>query len=498
MSNPIKKLLGQTAVYGLSSIVGRLLNYLLVPLYTSVFANPSDYGVVSELYAWVAFLVVFLTFGMETAFFRFLQDKEDKDKVFLNGFLTVIGVNVIFFITLLFFNQNIADVMLYSDHPEYIILLGAIVCIDAITALPLAKLRAENKAKQFASIQFASIGVNIILNLIFFLKLVKGIYLLELIFPVFDPKHPEDAVFFILLFNLISSLVKPSLLYKHFLRLRLNFDFTLAKEMGIYAIPLVIAGFAGIVNETIDRILLKHILYDGSTVESLTYAEGQVGIYSACYKLAMLVTILLQAYRYAAEPFFFAQMKNEEKNKVYAKVMNFFVAMVCLVFLVVSLNIDIFKLFIRNEAYYVGLSVVPILLLANVFLGIYYNQSIWYKLSGQTKFGAFIAIAGAGLTLIINIIFIPIYGFMACAWATLIVYAFQMVASYLLGQKYYPIKYNLRKFGLYLGVALFFYFITRILDIQGSMGKLFVHNALILLYIAMVYSFEKSSFKKTT
>ncbi len=485
MSNPIKKLLGQTAVYGLSSIVGRLLNYLLVPLYTSVFANPSDYGVVSELYAWVAFLVVFLTFGMETAFFRFLQDKEDKDKVFLNGFLTVIGVNVIFFIALLFFNQNIADVMLYSDHPEYIILLGAIVCIDAITALPLAKLRAENKAKQFASIQFASIGVNIGLNLFLMLG-------------AFDPARPEEGVLFILFANLFASLVKPILLYKHFLNLRLNFDFTLAKEMGIYAIPLVIAGFAGIVNETIDRILLKHILYDGSTVESLTYAEGQVGIYSACYKLAMLVTILLQAYRYAAEPFFFAQMKNEEKNKVYAKVMNFFVAMVCLVFLVVSLNIDIFKLFIRNEAYYVGLGVVPILLLANVFLGIYYNQSIWYKLSGQTKFGAFIAIAGAGLTLIINIIFIPIYGFMACAWATLIVYAFQMVASYLLGQKYYPIKYNLRKFGLYLGVALFFYFITRILDIQGSMGKLFVHNALILLYIAMVYSFEKSSFKKTT
>jgi O-antigen/teichoic acid export membrane protein len=493
MSNPIKKLLGQTAVYGLSSIVGRLLNYLLVPLYTSVFANPSDYGVVSELYAWVAFLVVFLTFGMETAFFRFLQDKEDKDKVFLNGFLTVIGVNVIFFIALLFFNQNIADVMLYSDHPEYIILLGAIVCIDAITALPLAKLRAENKAKQFASIQFASIGVNIGLNLFLMLG-------------AFDPARPEEGVLFILFANLFASLIKPILLYKHFLNLRLNFDFILAKEMGIYAIPLVIAGFAGIVNETIDRILLKHMLSNGSheflyngtsmVVNSLKDAEGQVGIYSACYKLAMLVTILLQAYRYAAEPFFFAQMKNEEKNKVYAKVMNFFVAMVCLVFLVVSLNIDIFKLFIRNEAYYVGLGVVPILLLANVFLGIYYNQSIWYKLSGQTKFGAFIAIAGAGLTLIINMIFIPIYGFMACAWATLIVYAFQMVASYLLGQKYYPIKYNLRKFGLYLGVALFFYFITRMLDIQGSMGKLFVHNALILLYIAMVYSFEKSSFKK--
>ncbi len=486
MSNPIKKLLGQTAVYGLSSIVGRLLNYLLVPLYTHAqygFKDPADYGVVSELYAWVAFLVVFLTFGMETAFFRFLQDKEDKDKVFLNGFLTVIGVNVLFFSTLLFFNQNIADLLLFSDHNEYIILLGAIVCIDAITALPLAKLRAENKAIQFAGIQFSSIFVNVALN----------VFLMVF---VFDPSRPEEGVLFILFSNLIASLVKPVLLYRHFLNLRLNFDFQLAKEMSIYAIPLVIAGFAGIINETLDRILLKHILYDGSTEVSLKFAEAQVGIYSACYKLAMLVTILLQAYRYAAEPFFFAQMKNQEKNKVYAKVMNFFVATVCLVFLVVSLNIDFFKLFIRSEAYYVGLPVVPILLLANVFLGIYYNQSIWYKLSGQTKFGAYLAIAGASLTVIINLIFIPLYGFMASAWATLIVYAFQMVVSYKLGQKYYPIKYNLRKFGLYLGVALFFYFITRMLDIQGSMGKLFVHNALILLYIAMVYSFEKSSFKK--
>jgi len=447
MANPIKQLLGQTAVYGLSSIVGRLLNYLLVPLYTAVFANPSDYGVVSELYAWVAFLVVLLTFGMETSFFRFLQDKEDKEKVFVNSFLTVIGINVLFFAVLLFFNQNIADLMLYSEHNEYIILLGAIVCIDAVTALPLAKLRAENKAFKFAGIQLSSIGVNIILNLVFMIGL-------------FDPARPEEGVLFILFANLFASLVKPILLYKHFLHLRFNFDKTLAKEMLWYAFPLVIAGFAGIINETLDRILLKHLLYDGSTQVSLKIAEAQVGIYSACYKLAMLVTILLQAYRYAAEPFFFAQLKNQDKNKVYSKVMNVFIAMVCLVFLVVSLNIDFFKLFIRNEAYYVGLKVVPILLLANVFLGIYYNQSIWYKLSGQTKFGAFIAIGGALLTVVLNVVFIPLYGYMASAWATLIVYACQMIASYLLGQKHYPIAYNLRKFALYLGGALLVYFIA--------------------------------------
>lgn len=482
MSSPIKKLLGQTAVYGLSSIIGRLLNYLLVPLYTSVFADPSDYGVVSELYAWVAFLVVFLTFGMETAFFRFLQVHEDKEKVFRNGFLTVIGINILFFLTLMYFNQDVADLMLYSGHNEYIILLGAIVCIDAVTALPLAKLRAEEKALQFAGIQFASIGVNIFLNLLLMLL-------------VFDPARPEEGVLFILFANLFASLVKPLLLHKHFLEIKLNFDFQLAKKMIFYAVPLVIAGFAGIINETIDRILLKHMLYDGSSIESLSYAEAQVGIYSACYKLAMLVTILLQAYRYAAEPFFFAQMKNEDKNKVYSKVMNFFVATVALVFLVVSLNIDIFKYFIQNEAYWVGLKVVPILLLANVFLGIYYNQSIWYKLSGQTRFGAYIAVGGACLTVLINLIFIPSHEYMASAWATLIVYAVQMIASYYLGQKYYPIKYNTRKFGLYLGVAIALYFLAQLLYMENIGTRLVLNNFLILIYLGMIYILERKNLK---
>jgi O-antigen/teichoic acid export membrane protein len=482
MSNPIKKLLGQTAVYGLSSIIGRLLNYLLVPLYTGVFADPSDYGVVSELYAWVAFLVVFLTFGMETAFFRFLQDHEDKEKVFRNGFLTVIAINVLFFLSLAWFNQDIADLMLYSEHNEYIILLGVIVCIDAITALPLAKLRAEEKALKFAGIQFASIGVNIALNLILMLGF-------------FDPSRPEEGVLFILFANLFASLVKPVLLYKHFMNIEFNFDWELTKRMLFYAFPLVVAGFAGIINETLDRILLKHIIYDGQTTESLSYAEAQVGIYSANYKLAMLVTILLQAYRYAAEPFFFSQLKNEDRNKVYAKVMNFFVATVAVVFLVVSLNIDIFKLFIRNEAYYVGLSVVPILLMANVFLGIYYNQSIWYKLSGQTRFGAYIAIGGALLTVVINVLFIPEYGYMASAWATLIVYAAQMAASYYLGQKYYPIKYNSRKFGLYLGAAVFFYFLASILDLEQPVIRFVVHNTFIALYLGMVFVLERKNLK---
>jgi O-antigen/teichoic acid export membrane protein len=486
MSNPIKKLLGQTAIYGLPSIIGRLLNFLLVPLYTEVFNDASDYGVVSELYAWVAFLVVFLTFGMETAFFRFLQNKEDKDNVFQNSFFTVILINSLFFVILIFFNQDIADKLLYSEHNEYVILMSAIVCIDAISALPLAKLRAEEKALKFASIQFSSIAVNIGLNL--FLMLI-----------VFDPHNPEEGVIYILCANLFSSLIKPLFLWKDFVYIKFKLNLELTKQMIIYAFPLMIAGLAGIINETIDRILLKHLLFDKDIPGSLKIAEAKVGIYSACYKLAMLVTIMIQAYRYAAEPFFFAQLKNEDKNKIYSKVMNYFVAAVCFVFLMVSLNIDIFKYFIRNEVYWEGLKVVPILLLANVFLGIYFNQSIWYKLSGQTKFGAYIAILGAFLTLTINFLFIPRYGYMASAWATLIVYAFQMVMSYYLGQKHYPIKYNLRKFWLYLLVAVGLFYFTRLIQIEKeTITQYFVHNLILVLYLAMVWFIEKPLEKNQT
>ncbi len=474
--NPLKKLLGQTAIYGLSSIVGRLLNYLLVPLYTYVFADPSDYGVVSELYAYVAFLVVFLTFGMETTFFRYIKEKTDKETVFRNTFLTVLVINVLFFLIGVYFLQEIADWLLYPKHSEYIFLLLIIVCVDACSSIPLARLRSEEKAKQFAGIQVASILVNIGLNLLFMLTM-------------FNKEHPEQGVLYIFIANLISSIVKPALLYKYFLQLRFKFDLALGKEMLMYALPLVVAGFAGIVNETLDRAMLKKVLFEnGQTIEEAT---AQVGIYSAVYKLAMLVSILLQAYRYAAEPFFFNQAKNQDKSKLYSKLMNYFVATVCLVFLVVSLDIDIFKHFIRNESYWVGLGVVPILLMANVFLGIYYNQSIWYKLSGQTKFGAFISIGGAILTITINWIFIPTYGYWACAWATLIVYTAQMIASYILGQKYYPIKYNLRKFFFYLILTLVLFFICKGLAIESLSVRLIVHNLCIAAFVWFAWKLEK-------
>lgn len=482
--NPIRKLVGQTAIYGLPTIVGRLLNYLLVPLYT-YYLPPENYGVVSEIYALVAFLIVLLTFGMETAFFRYYNLKEDKESVFRTSFITVIGINILFFLIILFTNRQIAGVMLFEGHSEYIILFSAIVCIDAVAAVPMAKLRSENKALRFSAIHFSAIGVNILFNLFFLIYLM-------------DPARPEEGVLFILIANLLSSLVKIAGTAKDFLNLRLNIDLGLSKEMLFYSLPLVIGGFAGIINETLDRVILKHTLFNRGGL-TLTEAEWELGVYSANYKLAMLITIFLQAYRYAAEPFFFANSSNVDRRKLYGKIMNYFVAAVLFMFLLVALNVDIFKYFIRNEAYWDGLTVVPILLLANVFLGIYFNQSIWYKLSHQTKFGAYIAVGGAFLTILINVIFIPTFGYMASAWATLIVYALQMVASYLLGQKYYPIRYNLRKFFLYLGLALTIFFIFKMIDIdsgQFSWLKFVLHNLGITVFLLVIIALEKPFAKR--
>lgn len=459
----------------------------MVPLYTA-FLPAAQYGVVSELYAWVAFLLVLLTFGMETTFFKFFHDNEDKKAVFRNGFLTVMSFNAVFLLAVFLFRQNIADALLFTDHVEYIVLLALIVSIDAITALPMAKLRSENNAKKFSVIHFSAIAVNVLSNLL----------LLYLFVDKDDPATFDTGILCILYANLLSSSVKVIGTYQSFIRVKLLYNWDLAKEMFSYSYPLVIAGFAGIINEVLDRVLLKHLLYEESG--DLVQAETELGIYSACYKLAMIVAIFLQAYRYAAEPFFFSNSKNKDRNKMYAKIMNYFVAAVCVVFLGVSLNIDIFKYFIRSEEYWVGLGVVPILLMANVFLGVYFNQSIWYKLSGQTRFGAYIAIGGATITILINVLLIPIYGYWASAWATLVVYAAQMIASYLLGQKYFPIKYNLRKFFFYLGLAIGLFLLTKAVSIDENEGmtvaKFIFHNGLILFYVFVVYLIEKPTLSK--
>ncbi len=489
MAGVFKKLAGQTAIYGLSSIVGRMINVLLVPIYTDVLL-PADYGIVSELYAYVAFLLVFLSFGLETTYFKFMSESKDTQHTFSQSFIVLSIVNGIVLILGLLFLNTIAGWMLYENHPEFILLLLFIVILDALSSLPLAKLRAEQKPMHFAKVQLASIFTNITLNLVLLLL-------------VFNPEtdEPYKAILFILYANLIASALKIGMLIQSILKIQWRIDKDTVQAMLKYTFPIVIAGLAFVVNETFDRILLKQLLNNPELVpptytdSPLRYAETQVGIYSANYKLTMFIALFLQAFRYAAEPFFFANAAQDPKRKIYGKVMNIFVAVLCFAFLLVILNIDLFKKIISNEAYHVGLNVVPILLLANIFLGIYANQSIWYKLSGQTKFGAYISLGGAFLTVSLLYILIPYYGYVAAAWTTFAVYGLQMVASYLLSQKYYPIHYNLRKIGLYFGLALLLFGMSKWINLDEGLFKFAVHNVILVLFIGIVWFFEKNTIK---
>jgi O-antigen/teichoic acid export membrane protein len=473
----LKKLASQTAVYGLSSILGRLLNYLLVPLHTYFFAKEA-YGQVGTIYAYVAFFMVILMFGMETTFFRFVNKSTDKEKTFNQAFSIVLVINLFFITTLLLFSQSVANFIDFPEHKNYVIWFGFILIFDAISSLFLAKLRHQEEPKKFAIIQLTSIGVNILLNLILLFSFVNHQSLV--------------GIEYIFIANLCASAIKPLMLYKDVLNFKFIWDKAMIKLMLIFSVPLLISSFAGIINETLDRILLKKILTE---THNSNYADGQVGIYNANYKLSILITLSIQAFRYAAEPFFFAQEKNKDKDKIYATVMTYFVIIVSLMFLVISLNIDIFKLFIRDEAYYEGLKIVPILLLANVFLGIYYNQSIWYKLADKTKFGAYIALAGAAITIGLNFILIPIMGYMGSAWTTLTVYVFMAVLSYFLGQKHYPIKYNLRKVTLYLGSAIILFFVGTLLTFENFWSTFIAHNLIIIAYLGLINFIEKPDLK---
>ena len=466
----IKKLAGQTAIYGLSSIIGRLLNYLLVPLHTYFFTT-SEYGVISEFYAYVAFLVVFLMFGMETTFFRFVNKAKDKEKTFNQAFSIVLIINVVFLTSILLFAQPIANWMMYPEHANYVIWFGFILAFDALSSVLLAKLRFLEKAKKFAFVQLSSIGVTIILNLFFLFVLL--------------PLYPDFGIGFIFIANLFASLIKPIFLLKEIKAIRLVWDRLMVQTMVLFALPMVIAGFAGIINETIDRILLKRLLVD----QGVEYAQSQVGIYSANYKLSIIITLFIQAFRYAAEPFFFAQEQNKDKSKVYSTVMTYFVIVVTLIFLGVTLYIDVFKWFI-NERYWEGLKVVPILLMANVFLGIYYNQSIWYKLANKTKFGAYIAIGGAIITLSLNFLLIPYFGYVGSAWATLIVYFLMMVASHILGQKYYPIKYNLRKVLTFIFSAWVLYLMSHFIQFENGVLQYGFKTVLLVIFIGIIFFIE--------
>jgi O-antigen/teichoic acid export membrane protein len=459
----IKKLAGQTAIYGVSSMFARILNFLLTPLYVTSF-SVAQYGEVSELYANVAFFIILLGFGLETAYFKFSKSENDQSKVYGTALTSIAFSGGLFILIGLTFTQSIADFIGYASRPDFIIYLSLILGLDAFSSIPMAKLRNEGNAKRFAQINLINIGTNIFFNLLF-IAYAKTSFdqgnktaLVELLY------NPEIGIAYIFISNLIATGVKLMLLYPEIIRVKWQINKLLLKRMLIYSLPLMIGNFAGIINETFDRLLLRRVI---EPEHGIQFAKEQVGIYSGVYKLSILISLFIQAFRYAAEPFFFARAKDKNANETYRTVMNYFVLAVASMFLFILLYLEIFKWLLPKTAYWEGLHIVPVLLMANIFLGIYYNQSIWYKLSGQTKFGAYIAIGGAILTIGLNLIFIPILGYVASAWTTFLVYGGMRVTSYLLGQKHYPIPYNLKKvffflifavglYGLSLGFKYFF------------------------------------------
>ena len=466
--------------------MGRVINFLLVPLYTRVFI-PGEYGVVTEMYTYVAFLLIVLTYGMETAFFRFSESSPDKrNTIFSTSLLSVLATSTVFMLLVVLFRNPLAEVMRYPDNVEYIVLLGMIVGLDALAAIPFARLRSANKPWKFALVKLAGIAINIGLVLIFLLLfpwlLRQGP---EFMRPFVNLVYnPDIGVGYVFIANLVATVFTVLLLMPVMRSVRPVFDSLLWRKMLLYALPLLVAGLAGWVNEALDKLLLKYILPEDM-------AMAQVGIYGAVYKLSIMMTIFIQAFRFAAEPFFFSQAAREDSRELYARVMNYFVVACLFIFLGIMLFMDIVKHFI-GSAYHEGLPVVPVLLIANMFLGIYFNLSIWYKLTARTMFGAWFSVIGALITIVLNIWWIPQFGYHGSAWATLVCYFTLAFLSYLFGQRYFKIPYELGRIGVMIAAALGVFFISTFTSDIPGVWMYFAHLGLLGVFALVILLIEPS------
>jgi O-antigen/teichoic acid export membrane protein len=488
----IKKLAGQTMWYGGSSIAARLLNYLLTP-YLTLKLSGTSYGEMSLVYAAIPFLNVVFTYGIETAYFRFSSKPEYKNEIYSTASISILVSTVILTTLLLLSGSFFSHLLRLDDHPEYITYSAVIIALDTLTTLPFARLRHEGRPQKFAAIRIASILVTIGLT-----------YFFISVCPRLAAENPDGliatyyiknyGVGYVIIANLIASFVTLLLLSKEFLSFRFKFSAPIWKVMIIYSLPLMIAGFGGMINETFDRIMLGW----WAPVQTINDAKIQVAIYSGCYKLSILITLFIQAFRMGAEPFFFKQSEGQAPQRTYARVMKFFVITITVMFLVVALYLDIWKYFLRNKLYWTGLKVVPVLLLANMFLGIYYNLSIWYKLRHKTIAGAYITLIGAAITLVINFIFIPYFGYMACAWATFCCYGSMMVISYLWGQKAYHVPYPWKKLSAYIVIVVLIYLVHQaiVYFFRGTVVNLAVATLLFLLYLWFIMSIERKELIK--
>ena len=485
-----KKFAGQTLVYGLSTIFSRLFNFILTPIYTTVYAE-GVYGVFTKMYSYVSLINPILAFGMETTFFRYLNKHEDrKQEVYNNSFWIISFMAVLFLITGLIFNDYFARFTLngnisgLADQRKYVQFFVWVLFFDAISIIPFAKLRADGKPFKYSLIKFLNIGFFVGFNLLFIF-----------IIPALIKHHGPGAgwlsgwfrpkwIGYVFVSNLIASIVTLIMLLPQFRDLQLKFDKSLFYKMFGYSWPVLVANLSFIINENLDKILLSKYL-------PTNIADHEIGIYGAVCKLAIFISIFNTAFRLGAEPFFFSHAKNENAKNTYATILNYFVLALAILFVGLIANIGILKYFI-NSKFWIGLPAVPFLLFGYVCLGIYMNLSIWYRLSDQTRYGLYISLIGAVFTIVMNIILIPKYSYMGSAWVSMLAYFMIMVISYVLGQKHYPIPYNLKRMTGYLSVSILLVY----LSFYTFKQNIFIGNGLLILFLAGIFQLEKGDIIK--
>lgn len=459
----LKSLAKDTAIYGVSSIVGRFLNYLLVPIYTiSMPASTGGYGIITNMYAITALLLVLLTCGMETGFFRFTnKGGEDPVKVYSTTLLTVGAISLSFLAVCLLFLEPIAGVMGYEEHPWYLGMMLIVIAMDAIQAIPFAYLRYKNRPIKFAALKMLFIFASIILNIVYF---------------VFMKGTNVGAAFLI---NLICTSLVMLCLISELRGFRYTLDRDLMKRMFRYSFPILILGIAGILNQVVDKIIFPFVYPD--PVE----ADVQLGIYGATSKIAMIMAMFTQAFRFAYEPFVFGKSKEKDNRQMYAQAMKFFIIFTLLAFLTVMFYLDILRYVIGRD-YWEGLKVVPIVMAAEMFMGVYFNLSFWYKLTDETKWGAYFSLTACTIVILMNVFLIPVYGYMACAWAGFTGYAVAMLLSYFVGQKKYPIAYDLKSIGGYVLLALMIYVAGEWIPVDNMLLRLLLRTLLLFVFIGYI------------
>jgi O-antigen/teichoic acid export membrane protein len=482
----IKKFLGQTAIYGVTTVISRLFNFILTPLFTGVF-QPGIYAIFTKMYASASLINAILAFGMESTFFRYLNKYENKkQEVYNNTFFCVALIATLFLISGIVFSSPIAayfasgpDEM--ADYIKYVHYFVWLLFIDAICVIPFAKVRADERPMRYSLIKFLNIGSFIGFNL-FFLFVVPII--IRFGGPIggwFGSWYRPEWIGYVFISNLIASVLTLILLIPEIAKLQLKFDKELFGKMVSYSWPVLVANLSFVVNENLDKMIINQ----------LGVSEYNLGVYGAVCKIAVFLSLFITAFRLGAEPFFFSHAKNTNARQTYAMILNYFVITLAVIFVGLIANIDILKHFIDSE-YWVGLNAVPFLLLGYVFLGIYVNLSIWYKLSDQTKFGLYISVIGAIATIVLNILLVPKYGYMGSAWVSMLAYFVMMLISYVLGQKHYPIPYNLKRMLSYLLVSI----VLVILSFWVFNRNIYIGNGLLLIFLAGVVYFEKDELMK--